>query len=287
MGRQPLFTIDDVCTLRKEGYLVMSLPDASFIRDRARTIFNGLELIRSEDTLRQMLLHDRPDNKDRYGRLVQGYFEKPMDQMRQLNFVSFEDGRFGDYIQNAPPQIDPRPLFEAIDDLNARARWSITDLAKAIDDLTRWETKDKDKREQKFISVEKCITHPQTKTITSATSYLARSGTDNTSPRPNTAAFAIYWLAQDNPGMQVMNMHGEWKDLKKIEVDPTKAIIIPGRELALVTRGKSRILESMHPIYPQNEDSMRSTLRSFVYIKRNIINLLENGQEKPIDALLL
>jgi isopenicillin N synthase-like dioxygenase len=118
---------------------------------------------------------------------------------------------------------------------------------------------------------------PRTKIITSATSYCAVSGTDDTSARPNTAALAIYVLAK-NPGMHISDNLGVVHDLSHVETDPGQIIIIPGKQLSLAT--KNMFGATMHPIFPKEEGEERFTWRIFTYFNEETLDMLESKQQE-------
>ena len=137
MSMRGIFTPDDVRRMHRNGFLVASLRESHFLRQRAATIVSGLAQIEAIDTERAQTLNTARNNKDRHGRLLQGFFQKPGDGMTQCNFVDLTDGRMNDYVQVLHAQgLDFERFFKAFHDLNQWTHEHIIELAGAIDKLT-------------------------------------------------------------------------------------------------------------------------------------------------------
>jgi hypothetical protein len=286
--------------MHKNGFLVAPLREPHFLRQRATTIASGLAQIEAIDAERARPLNTARNNKDRHGRLLQGFFQKPEDKMTQCNFVDFTDGRMDDYVQVLHAQgLNFETFFKAFYDLNKWTHEHIIELARAIDKLADQyadqeapsaplaclidRSTDQSCRKASRYCIADLLLYPRTKVITSATTYTARSNSDQTSARPNTAAFAIYWLST-NPGMKVINLHGDVEDLSPIETDIGRVFIIPGTQLTRATN--NLIHPSMHPIFPDTEGAKRFTLRTFVYLDQDFVDHLAR-EESTISDLLL
>lgn len=300
MSMRSIFTPDDVRRMHRNGFLVTPLRESDFLRQRAATIASGLAQIEAIDAERAQTLNTARDNKDRYGRLLQGFFQKPGDGMTQCNFVDFTDGRMSDYVQVLHAQgLDFETFFKAFHDLNQWTRDHIVELAPAIDKLADQYTDqeapsaplacpidrsaDQSHRKASRYCIADLLLYPRTKVITSATTYEARSNSDQTSARPNTAAFAIYWLST-NPGMKIINLHGKIEDLSPIETDAGRVFIIPGTQLTRATN--NLIHASMHPVFPDTEGAKRFTLRTFVYLDQDFMDHLAREKSTISDLLL-
>ncbi|MBI2030196.1 hypothetical protein HYT05_01095 [Candidatus Kaiserbacteria bacterium] len=263
-------------------------------------IASGLAQIEAIDTERAQPLNTARDNKDKHGRLLQGFFKKPQDGMVQCNLVDFTDGRMNDYAQVLHAQgLDFETFFKAFHDLNQWTRDHIPELARAIDKLADQyadqeappaplvcpidRSADQDRRKASRYSIADLLLYPRTKMITSATTYKARSNSDQTSARPNTAAFAIYWLST-NPGMKIINLHGDIEDLSPVETDAGRVFIIPGTQLTQATN--DLIHASMHPVFPDTEGAKRFTLRTFVYLDQDLMDHLAREKSTISDLLL-
>jgi len=270
MQQRQVFTRDDVRDLRSHGFLVITHREPNFVRKRATILFDGLEAIEADASVRKVFFDGRPNKK--HGRLVQGYFEKPEDAMAQFNFESFADDRINEYRRNVS-RSDFDPFFGAFEELNRYARTIIEALARVLDNPLV--------REHSEYKIADLLTDATT--ITSVTKYRAKAGTSQTSAMPNTAAGAFYWLVEDNPGMQILGRHGQVVDVSVIETDPSKGIFVPGDNLSLVT--ENMIEASLHPIIPQKEGEMRPTLRTFVYFKHALMERLKRKQESVNDIL--
>gem|GEM_PF-3736202 len=284
MNRRWIFTPDDAKRFKEKGHLVVPLPDRQFLKRRINVIQEGLtriESIKMEDALPFDM--DR-DNKDMIGRrLLQGLFRRPVDEMVQCNIADSSDGRMSDYRTILRKMgLDLDEFFTILVSLNDSARSGIDDLSRAIDKWVERAVAHGEIEAQRY-SVYELLSHPRTKFITSATSYIAEYGSDHTSARPNTAAFAIYWFAT-NPGMQIFDTDGEPHNLSSVETDPGQIFIIPGTELTYGTRGLIRA--SRHPIFPKDDGKKRFTLRTFVYLSQELMARLVRENTSTDDILM-
>lgn len=302
MSVRGIFTPDDARRLRINGYLEVPMRKVDFLRRIVSLMSAGLAQIETIDAHHARLLNTTRNNKDKYGRLLQGFFQKLEDMMVQCNFVDFTDGRMDDYAQVLHAKgLDFETFFKAFCDLNEWAETHITtDLARAIDRLANQYADPEDPvtplvcpidgsteprvPNARRYSIADLLLYPKTKVITSATTYAARTNSGQTSARPNTAAFAIYWFAT-NPGMKILDLHGEPQDLSGVERDIGRILVIPGTQLARATNGL--IQASMHPIFPETEGLKRFTLRTFVYFNQDFMDHLVREQSTTIDPLLL
>lgn len=279
MRMRSIFTVDDARKLRSQGYLIVNIPEPNFVRTQAEILQRGLKDIEQLDDAHQLPLDQDRDNKDHHKRrrILQGLFRMREHKKIQLNFVDFTDGRMDDCVTVLHAHgYESRPLFDSLEEINRRGRRYLSDLADAIDGLVRQEESRGIQHDLEY-SVSKLMDDPRTKIITSATSYCAVSGTDDTSARPNTAALAIYVLAK-NPGMHISDNLGVVHDLSHVETDPGQIIIIPGKQLSLAT--KNMFGATMHPIFPKEEGEERFTWRIFTYFNEETLDMLESKQQE-------
>jgi hypothetical protein len=221
----------------------------------------------------QKILQEGLPNKDELERLVQGCFEKTEDLMVQCNLANFADGRILDYLLDIrEADFDFARFFRAFVELNECAGLCVRSLVRAID-LWLSQAKNHGDMETSERSIADLMLDATT--ITSGTRYLAKAGSGDTFSRTNTAAFAIYWLTKNNPGMHILDAHGDEIDLSKIETDPSRILIVPGKELSLAL--KNKIGASMHPTR-HTEGEMCFTLRTFVYLEKELMNRLSHEQ---------
>lgn len=284
MNTRGIFSINDVGRLRKEGHLVITLRDPTLLKSQVEAIQRGLDLLETigPDLEDAFNMHRDNKDKDKDPRLLQGLFKKAQDAMVQCNFVDFTDGRMDDYVQIMQAKnLDCRAFLLAMEKLNTLAHTHITDLGHVLDTFIK-RAISRGELECPRYSIKDLLLHPRMKTITSATRYRAQSDSELTSARPNTAAFAIYWLAT-NPGMRVIDKDGHPHPLSMVETDPERVVIIPGTQLARATN--KLIHASKHPIFPKMEGAKRFTLRTFIYFSQEHMDYLI--RDTPTDDILM
>lgn len=268
---------DHVASLMNSGHAVAPFQtfDGQPFGGDATVLFQGFELI--TDQADRTLFAYR-NNKDKHGRLIEGFFQKPEDEMLQINLSSASS-------------IDPRTRARLSDDLGLEQFFAALDrlvvnvplharaLARAIDSHLRIR-----RRRGHVDNVSTPIVRlvREARIIISLTRYRTKENMEQLKARPNTAAFG-YYLAGLNTGMKVYSRDMELIDVEEAEGDPEKALVIAGDELSLVTSGL--IDAALNPVFP-HIGTMRVTARVFVYLRQSLMQELRTERRQQTFALV-
>lgn len=274
---RPHYDPDIVRKMVNEGHIVTSFDhrDQDIIADWARVLFKGLGALRNDPAACSLIL-EKGSNKDRLGRLRAGFFEKTADDMRQLNIANVHDDRIRDY-RRSMPKDSYTEFFEALCELHIWVRIQVEAIGAAIDAYIK-----RERIRGKEVGSAYNLTDllPNSDVVVSVTSYRVRAGSSETIGCPNTAALGIYCLVEGNAAMHVLDRYGRDANLSHVEKDPSKILIVPGEELSLITN--NLITAATNPVYvdPEEEGLMRTTLRVFVYLHKEIMGELRHLREE-------
>ncbi|MBI5003654.1 hypothetical protein HZC00_00995 [Candidatus Kaiserbacteria bacterium] len=260
-----------------EGHLVTSFDhrDQDIIADWAHVLFEGLAALRNDQAARNLIL-EKGSNKDHLGRLRAGFFEKTVDDMRQLNIVNVHDDRIRDYRRNMPTDSYAK-FFEALCELYTWVHIQVEAIGDAVDAYIK---RERIRGNDVGGAYDLTDLLPDSDVLVSVTSYRVRAGASESSGCPNTAALGIYCLVKGNASMHVLDRYGRDVNLSHVEKDPSRILVVPGEELSLITN--NLIMAATNPVYvnPEEEGLMRTTLRVFVYLPKEIMAKLRHLREE-------